>query len=110
MGKEFEDQRCDLGDLYAKRNQLTLAEAWGGKADKIEVCISIEIQENKADLVELVQRYVEKGCKRILCELRNHFLDVPLMAGAKRIHFRISICSSSWHIRNCSLHTECRGF
>lgn len=50
-----------MGDLYAKRNQLTLAEAWGGKAVKIGVGVSIGIQENEADLVELVHIYVEKG-------------------------------------------------
>ncbi|MEK3935607.1 o-succinylbenzoate synthase [Sporosarcina sp. FSL W7-1349] len=83
-----------IWDLYAKRNQLTLAEALGGKTDKIEVGISIGIQENVADLVELVRGYVEEGYKRIkvkikpdydievLRELRNHFPDVPLMADA----------------------------
>lgn len=83
-----------IWDLYAKRNQLTLAEALGGKADKIEVGISIGIQENVADLVGLVRGYVEEGYKRIkvkikpgydievLRELRNHFPNVPLMADA----------------------------
>ncbi|BAQ10074.1 O-succinylbenzoate synthase [Bacillus sp. OxB-1] len=83
-----------IWDLYAKRNQLTLAEALGGKADKIEVGISIGIQENVADLVEIVRGYIEEGYKRIkvkvkpgydievLRELRNHFPDVPLMADA----------------------------
>lgn len=83
-----------IWDLYAKRNKQTLAEALGGKADKIEVGISIGIQENVADLVNLVRGYVEEGYKRIkvkikpgydievIRELRKHFPDVPLMADA----------------------------
>ena len=83
-----------IWDLYAKRNKMTLAKAIGGEIDKIEVGISIGIEENVADLVELVRSYVEEGYKRIkvkikpgydvdvLRELRKNFPDVPLMADA----------------------------
>ena len=66
----------------------------GGEIDKIEVGISIGIEENVADLVGVVRSYVEEGYKRIkvkikpgydvevLRELRKNFPDVPLMADA----------------------------
>ena len=41
-----------IWDLYAKRNKMTLAKAIGGELEKIEVGISIGIEENVADLVE----------------------------------------------------------
>lgn len=83
-----------IWDLYAKRNELTLAQALGGKQEKIEVGISIGIQENVADLVATVGGFIEEGYKRIkvkikpgydvdvIRELRKHFPDVPLMADA----------------------------
>lgn len=83
-----------IWDLYAKRNELTLAQALGGKRDKIEVGISIGIHENIANLVETVGGFVEEGYKRIkvkikpgydievIRELRKNFPDVSLMADA----------------------------
>ncbi|RNF39569.1 o-succinylbenzoate synthase [Planococcus salinus] len=81
-------------DLYAKRNNMPLAEALGGKQEKIEVGISIGINENMEELVETVRGFVEQGYKRIkvkikpgfdvnvMRELRNQFPDVPMMADA----------------------------
>jgi O-succinylbenzoate synthase len=83
-----------IWDLYAKRSKLTLAEALGGKTNKIEVGISIGIQKNADDLIEIVRGFVEEGYKRmkvkikpgydvdILRALREEFPDVPLMADA----------------------------
>lgn len=81
-------------DLYAKRNKMTLAQALGGKIEKIEVGISIGIHEDTAELVETVRGFIEEGYKRIkvkikpgydvevIRELRKRFPDVPLMADA----------------------------
>lgn len=83
-----------IWDLYAKRNKLTLAEALGGTAEKIEVGISIGIQKSTEDLIELVRGYVAEGYKRmkvkikpgfdvnVIQALRNAFPNVPLMADA----------------------------
>ncbi|WP_432358979.1 o-succinylbenzoate synthase [Sporosarcina sp. UB5] len=85
---------CAIWDLYAKRKGISLAEALGGRRQQIEVGISVGIQNNMADLIERVQRYLEEGYKRIkvkikpgaeitiLRGLRNAFPDVPLMADA----------------------------
>lgn len=83
-----------IWDLYAKRNQMTLAQALGGERDKIEVGISIGIHEDVEDLIATVRGFVEEGYKRIkvkikpgydvevMRELRKQFPDVPLMADA----------------------------
>ena len=83
-----------IWDVYAKRNKLTLAEALGGVATKIEVGISIGIQPSTEDLIKIVDNYLENGYKRIkvkikpgndidlIRSLRDHYPDVPLMADA----------------------------
>ena len=83
-----------IWDLYAKRNQMTLAQALGGTAEKIEVGISIGIQKSAEDLIELVRGYVAEGYKRmkvkikpgfdvnVIKALREAFPEVPLMADA----------------------------
>ena len=83
-----------IWDLFAKRNKMTLAQALGGELTKIEVGISIGIEENVADLVAIVRGHLEEGYKRIkvkikpgydvnvLRELRKNFPDTPLMADA----------------------------
>jgi len=87
-----------IWDLYAKRNKVTLAEALGGTLEKIEVGISIGIEENIEDLVELVRGFVKEGYKRIkvkikpgydievMRELRRNFPDIPLMADANSVY------------------------
>lgn len=83
-----------IWDLFAKRNQMTLAQALGGTAEKIEVGISIGIQKSAEDLIELVRGYVAEGYKRmkvkikpgfdvnVIKALREAFPEVPLMADA----------------------------
>ena len=83
-----------IWDLYAKRNEQTLAQALGGQIDKIEVGISIGIHENIEELVETVRGFIEEGYKRIkvkikpgfdvgvMRELRRQFPDTPMMADA----------------------------
>lgn len=83
-----------IWDLYAKRNKWTLAEALGGTKEKIDVGISIGIQQSTTDLVELVRSYIAEGYKRmkvkikpghdveVLRALRETFPHIPLMADA----------------------------
>ena len=83
-----------IWDLYAKRNQMKLSEALGGTRDKIEVGISIGIQDTTDELIRVVQGFVDEGYKRIklkikpgqdievLRKLRERFPDVPMMADA----------------------------
>lgn len=81
-------------DLYAKRSNRTLAKALGGKKKQIDVGISIGIQPTIKELIQVIEKYVEEGYKRIklkikpgsdyplLKEVRKYFPDVPLMADA----------------------------
>lgn len=81
-------------DIFAKRQGITLAEALGGKNDKIEVGISIGIQETVEDLMQLIERYVAEGYKRmkikikpgwdvdVIRQVRERFPNIPLMADA----------------------------
>ncbi len=83
-----------IWDLYAKRNNITLAKALGGERDKIEVGISIGINESMDELAETVRGFIEEGYKRIkvkikpgfdvevMRELRRQFPDMPMMADA----------------------------
>lgn len=83
-----------IWDLYAKRNNISLAQALGGDKEKIEVGISIGIHEKTEDLIETVQSFVNEGYKRIKVKikpgfdvnvmgaLRKQFPNVPLMADA----------------------------
>ncbi|HWI49367.1 MAG TPA: o-succinylbenzoate synthase [Rummeliibacillus sp.] len=81
-------------DLLAKRTNQTLASALGGDKKKIEVGISIGIQNSVDELLALVDEYVNEGYKRIKVKIkpgwdvdviraiRERFPEVPLMADA----------------------------
>ncbi|QED48152.1 o-succinylbenzoate synthase [Cytobacillus dafuensis] len=83
-----------IWDLYAQEKGISLAKALGGEKNKIEVGISIGIQNTVDDLLKLIDEYVTEGYKRmkvkikpgwdvdVLREVRKHFPDVPLMADA----------------------------
>lgn len=81
-------------DIYAQQTNQSLAEALGGKKDKIEVGISIGIQDSIEKQLAVVDQAINNGYKRIKVKikpgwdveliriLREHFPDVPLMADA----------------------------
>ena len=83
-----------IWDIYAQQTNQSLAAALGGSARRIEVGISIGIQQTTADLIQLIHQYVEEGYKRIKVKikpgkdvqiiraLREHFPDLPIMADA----------------------------
>ncbi|MGG1660417.1 o-succinylbenzoate synthase [Brevibacillus sp. NRS-1366] len=83
-----------IWDLYAKEQGIPLAKALGGKKEKIEVGISIGIQESVDQLLGLIEKYLEQGYKRmkvkiqpgwdveVIAQVRRHFPDIPLMADA----------------------------
>ncbi|MFE8694765.1 o-succinylbenzoate synthase [Cytobacillus sp. FJAT-53684] len=81
-------------DLYAKEKDISLAAALGGSKKKIEVGISIGIQNTIDELIRLIDGYIEEGYKRmkvkikpgwdidVIREIRRHFPNVPLMVDA----------------------------
>ena len=83
-----------IWDVYAKQNNMSLAEALGGKRESIDVGISIGIQDTVEELVEIVRGFVNEGYKRIKVKikpdwdvevmrtLRSEFPDIAIMADA----------------------------
>lgn len=83
-----------IWDLYAKQQNITLAEALGGTRDKIAVGISLGLEEKFSNLVKKIETALENGFQRIklkikpgmdvelLREVRRVFPTVPLMADA----------------------------
>ncbi|MEJ8778477.1 o-succinylbenzoate synthase [Pseudogracilibacillus sp. ICA-222130] len=83
-----------IWDIYAQKTNQSLASALGGDKEKIEVGISIGIQDSIEELVDLVDGYVKEGYKRIKVKikpgwdvevmrtLRETFPDVQIMADA----------------------------
>ncbi len=83
-----------IWDLFAKKNNITLTKALGGKKNEIEVGISIGIQNSIDHLLSLIDNYVNEGYKRIkikimpgwdidvLEKVRDRFPDIPLMVDA----------------------------
>lgn len=81
-------------DIYAQQTNQSLAEALGGTRDKIEVGISIGIQNSLEELVDIVDRSLKDGYKRIKVKikpgwdvdvmraLREEFPDTAIMADA----------------------------
>ncbi|ARF13411.1 o-succinylbenzoate synthase [Sporosarcina ureae] len=83
-----------IWDVYAKHHHMTLAAALGGKRQRIEVGISIGIEEHVEDLLANINGFIEEGYKRIKVKIkpgydveviraiREAYPDVPLMADA----------------------------
>ncbi|WP_019119652.1 o-succinylbenzoate synthase [Brevibacillus massiliensis] len=83
-----------IWDLYAKQQGISLAKVLGGTKEKIDVGISLGIQESVKDLLHLIEDSLVKGYKRIkvkiqpgwdvevIREIRRHYPSIPLMADA----------------------------
>src|SRR5699024_7508999 len=83
-----------IWDVYAKRNNQSLAEALGGEKSTIDVGVSIGIEENIDDLLQIIETYVQEGYKRIklkikpgkdinvLHNVREKFPTTPIMVDA----------------------------
>jgi o-succinylbenzoate synthase len=59
-----------LWDLLGKRNGKSLKEMFGGARDKVEVGVSIGIQESASALLRSVESYLEKGYRRIKIKIK----------------------------------------
>lgn len=83
-----------IWDIYVQQTNQSLAQALGGKKEKIEVGISLGIQETMEKQIEVVAQAINDGYKRIKLKikpgwdvdvlriLRDKFPDVPMMADA----------------------------
>ncbi|WP_175559336.1 o-succinylbenzoate synthase [Sediminibacillus albus] len=81
-------------DLYAKRKNIPLSKAIGGKKTKIDAGVSVGIQPTLDKLLAVIDNYVADGYKRIklkikpgsdvdiVREVRKHFPNIQMMADA----------------------------
>ena len=81
-------------DLYAKEKGIPLSEALGGTKNKIDVGISLGIEDDIHVLLSSIQSKVEEGYRRIklkikpgkdvgvIEQVRDRFPDIPLMVDA----------------------------
>ena len=59
-----------LWDLLGKRDGKSLKEMFGGTRDKVEVGVSIGIQESVSALLQTVESYLEKGYRRVKIKIK----------------------------------------
>jgi O-succinylbenzoate synthase len=59
-----------LWDLLGKRDGKSLKEMFGGKHEKVEVGVSIGIQESASALVRTVASYLEDGYRRVKIKIK----------------------------------------
>src|SRR5699024_8229375 len=67
-----------IWDIYAQQTNQSLAKAIGGTKDKIEVGISIGIQDTLEKQIEVVDRYVKAGYKLIKVKIKPG-LDIEMI-------------------------------
>ena len=59
-----------LWDLLGKRDGKSFREMFGGMRDKVDVGVSIGIQESASALVRTVESYLEKGYRRVKIKIK----------------------------------------
>lgn len=59
-----------IWDLLGKRDGRSLREMLGGRRDRVEVGVSVGIQESAAALVRTVEAYVEDGYQRVKIKIK----------------------------------------
>ena len=59
-----------LWDLLGKRDGKSLREMLGGEKERVDVGVSVGLQDTTADLVKAVERYVSQGYRRIKIKIK----------------------------------------
>ncbi|MGB5528395.1 MAG: o-succinylbenzoate synthase [Ignavibacteriaceae bacterium] len=83
-----------LSDLFSKAKNISLSKMFGGTRDKVDVGVSIGIQNSESELIKKVGGYLNEGYKRIKIKispgndiqyvkaLRKEFPDILLQVDA----------------------------
>ena len=74
-----------LWDLFGKRDAKSLKEMIGGARDKVEVGVSIGIQESTSALVRSAESYLEKGYRRVKIKIKPG-REVDETSAVRRAH------------------------
>lgn len=85
-----------LWDLLGKRDGLSLKDMLGGVRDKVEVGVSIGIQESASALVRSAQAYIEQGYNRIKIKIKPG-RDVADTSAVRKAfpHIRLQVDANS---------------
>ena len=59
-----------IWDLLGKERNLSLRELFGGQSDRVEVGVSVGIQESPTTLVKTVEDYIAQGYKRVKIKIK----------------------------------------
>jgi O-succinylbenzoate synthase len=74
-----------LWDLFGKRQGKSLREMFGGTREKVDVGVSIGIQESASALVKTVESYLEKGYRRVKIKIKPG-REVDETSAVRRAH------------------------
>jgi O-succinylbenzoate synthase len=85
-----------LWDLIGKRDGKSLKEMFGGERDKVEVGVSIGIQESVSALVQSAERYVQQGYDRLKIKIKPG-RDVEDTSAVRKAfpHIRLQVDANS---------------
>ncbi len=83
-------------DLLGKAQAASLSEMLGGTLDKVQVGVSVGLQENPSRLVERVRGYVEQGYQRVKLKIKPG-RDVQDVQAVRREfpHLRLQVDANS---------------
>lgn len=70
-------------DLYAKENNISLAKALGGVKNKIEVGVSVGIQQSQTNMLKQIENYLKEGYKRIKVKIKRGW-DVEIIQSIRQ--------------------------
>ncbi|HEY3311947.1 MAG TPA: o-succinylbenzoate synthase [Anaerolineales bacterium] len=79
-----------LWDLLGKRDGKSLKEMLGGVVDKVNVGVSVGLQDTTAGLVKAVDDYIDKGYRRIKIKIKPG-RDVSEAEAVRKAHPRIKL-------------------
>ena len=94
-----------LWDLFGKRDGKSLKEMFEGTRDKVEVGVSIGIQESASALVRTVQSYLEKGYRRVKIKIKPG-REIEETAAVRRAHsdLRLQVdANSAYTLENANV-------
>jgi o-succinylbenzoate synthase len=88
-----------IWDLIGKRDGRSLKEIFGGTRDKVEVGVSIGIQESASALVRTVESYLEDGYRRVKIKIKpGREIEETVAVRKKYPDLRLQVDANSAYI------------
>lgn len=96
QGNEMAKAAVELAvwDAFAKSEQRSLAEMIGATNRSIAVGVSVGLQQDVAELVQLVERYVDEGYERVKLKIAPH-KDIPFVAAVRKKFPNLSLMADA---------------